>query len=366
MSITGIVGDDGRVEHYVGNLIDISERKQREAELARYQEHLEEIVRERTAELHAREADLQHAQSVAAIGSWVFDVMPGTLSWSIETYRIFGISEGSPISYARYLESIEPGDLERVDVAWKAAMLGRAYDVDYRIRVGGALRWVRALAEFEFDGAGTPRRAVGTVQDITERKEREEMVWRQANFDALTGLANRNLLFDRLERALAQARRTEKMLGLLFIDLDAFKPINDDHGHEIGDMVLVAVAERLQQCVRDQDTVARLGGDEFVVVVHNLDTMERLPLIAEKLLAALREPFPFISSHALSASIGASVFPRDGDDVQSLIRIADHAMYQGKQSGKNRFHCYHSDLPAGLEEAEDRLQSRRRDSPAEP
>ena len=345
LNITGVVGDDGQVAYFVGNLIDISERRQREAELARYQGKLEEMVFDRTAELHAREADLERAQSVAAIGSWVLDVGKNVLSWSGETYRIFGIHEGTPISYERFLAGVYPDDLAQVEAAWNEAKLGRPYDIEYRVVAGSTIRWVRALAELEFDANGKVSRAVGTIQDVTARKERDELIWRQANFDSLTGLANRNLLFERIERAIAQARRNEKKLGVLFLDLDGFKPINDEFGHEIGDAVLVEVATRLRNGVREQDTVARLGGDEFIVVVHDLESVDDLAMVGDKLLSALSEPYVLTCTTGhLSASIGASVFPDDGEDVHSLIRNADSAMYAAKQSGKGRIAFYRKRL----------------------
>ena len=348
LTITGVAVEDGPITHYVANFFDITERKRQEIELTRHQEHLEEMVEERTAQLHAREADLERAQSVAAIGSWVLDAPLSTMTWSSETYRIFDIAENTPLNQESLLAQVHPEDLDRVNAAWLAAMRGRPLDIEHRILVGSTVRWVRQLAEFEFDNNRVFRRGIGTVQDITERKSHEEMIWRQANFDWLTGLANRNLIFERLERAIAQARRTEKRLGVMFLDLDGFKPINDEFGHEIGDQVLIEVASRLQAGVREQDTVGRLGGDEFIVVTHDLETIDDLSMIAEKLLTTLQQPFALSSaSKHLSASIGVSVFPKDGDNVQHLIRHADFAMYDAKQAGKNRLHFFQQKITDG-------------------
>ena len=191
------------------------------------------------------------------------------------------------------------------------------------------------------DPDGEVSEYVALFSDITERKQHEEVIWRQANFDGLTGLANRSLLGDRLERALAQARRHETKVGLIFIDLDGFKWINDTLGHDVGDELLIEAARRLQECVRAEDTVARLGGDEFTVVVQRVTDAESLHNIAEKVVAAMREPFDLGGrSQRLSASVGITVYPEDGKDVQSLLKNADIAMYKAKQAGKNRYQFY--------------------------
>jgi len=199
------------------------------------------------------------------------------------------------------------------------------------------------------DAAGKVTEYVSLFSDITERKHQEEAIWHQANFDSLTGLANRSLLQDRLERALAHARRHGSKVGLIFLDLDGFKWINDSLGHDVGDELLVDVAQRLNACVRDEDTVARLGGDEFTVVVHDLQDVEDLRSISEKLVTVLRDPFTLGSArHHISGSVGITVFPDDGGDVQTLLRNADIAMYKAKQAGKNRaqFYAHHMQADA--------------------
>ncbi|NMG76508.1 bifunctional diguanylate cyclase/phosphodiesterase [Aromatoleum diolicum] len=195
------------------------------------------------------------------------------------------------------------------------------------------------------DDAGKLIKYVSIFSDMTRRKQREEVIWRQANFDALTGLANRNLLHDRLERALAHSRRTGKRAGLIFLDLDGFKWINDTLGHDVGDEMLVEVAGRLQECIRQQDTVARLGGDEFTLVVEDIDDAEGLQVIGDKVLRVLRAPFLLAGANRyVSGSLGITVFPDDGDNVQTLLRNADIAMYQSKQLGKNRCQFYAQDM----------------------
>ena len=191
------------------------------------------------------------------------------------------------------------------------------------------------------DAAGQVVEHVALFSDITERKQHEEDIWRKANFDALTGLANRNLFADRLERSIAQARRNEKRVGVAFLDLDGFKWINDTLGHDVGDELLVEIAQRLRIAVRDQDTVARLGGDEFTVVIHDLDGPEDMLSVAAKLVEILREPMTIGGSmHQISGSVGITLYPDDGEDVQTLLKNADIAMYKAKQAGKNRYQFY--------------------------
>jgi diguanylate cyclase (GGDEF)-like protein/PAS domain S-box-containing protein len=212
--------------------------------------------------------------------------------------------------------------------------------------------WLTISAVRDLHGRVT--KYVSLFSDITQRKQQEEVVWRQANFDPLTGLANRSLLHDRLERALAHGRRSEKKVGLLFIDLDGFKWINDALGHAVGDQLLIEVAHRLQACVRGQDTVARLGGDEFTIVVDDLTDAEDLKTIGDKVVNVLRAPFALAGGQQyVSGSVGITVFPDDGEDVQTLLKNADIAMYKSKQSGKNRFQFYarhmHADALARMQ-----------------
>lgn len=206
-------------------------------------------------------------------------------------------------------------------------------------------QWLSISAVRDAEGKIVEYVALGS--DITQRKQQEEAVWRQANFDPLTGLANRNLLHDRLERALSRAQRNEKKVGLMFVDLDGFKWINDTLGHHVGDELLVQVARRLRSCVREQDTAARLGGDEFTLVIQDVADGEDLLPIGEKVVSLLSTPFTLAgSAHQLSGSVGITVYPDDADNVPDLFRNADIAMYKAKEAGKNRFQFYAQHMQA--------------------
>jgi diguanylate cyclase (GGDEF)-like protein/PAS domain S-box-containing protein len=182
-----------------------------------------------------------------------------------------------------------------------------------------------------------------TLEQQLERSNHD--LAKLANYDALTGLPNRSLFADRLNQALAKARRTDASLGLLFLDLDGFKVINDSLGHSTGDLLLQAVAKRLATCVREADTVARLGGDEFTIILHSLGAAEDAIYVARKVLESLEQPF-FIDTHELhiSTSIGISTYPQDGFDTEALLRNADTAMYHAKTSGKSRYHFFTPEL----------------------
>ena len=180
---------------------------------------------------------------------------------------------------------------------------------------------------------------VSVLFDITERKRHEELVRYQAYHDVLTGLPNRQLFHDRLTQALLHARREGEMLSVMFLDLDRFKDVNDTLGHDVGDKLLCEMAKRLKTNIRKGDTVARLGGDEFVLLLPRIKQLDNLVQLAEKVLESMRAPAR-IGEHELmlTTSIGISVYPRDGDKPDVLIKQADEAMYRAKQSGRNNYH----------------------------
>ncbi len=177
---------------------------------------------------------------------------------------------------------------------------------------------------------------VSVIRDITERKKAESRLVYLAFHDALTGLSNRAALDERLRIALADSKRHKDMLGLAYIDLDHFKPVNDAHGHEVGDEVLIALAQRLLRCVRQQDLVSRIGGDEFVVVLPRLQSRDELAQVAKRLLAEIRKPISAGGhSFAITASIGFAVYDPAVDDARSLVVKADVAMYAAKRDAAN-------------------------------
>ena len=197
-----------------------------------------------------------------------------------------------------------------------------------------------------FDNDGETGMVV-QAHDISLRKERDERIQFQANYDMLTGLPNRSLFLDRLNQGMIRSQRENKILALMFIDLDGFKYVNDILGHHVGDLLLQQAAKRLTDCMRSTDTVARLGGDEFTIIMPSLDDPARISLAAQRILDALEKPFHLNDEEALvTGSIGITVYPDDSIEANDLLRNADAAMYRAKDQGKATFHYY----TAGLNE----------------
>jgi diguanylate cyclase (GGDEF)-like protein/PAS domain S-box-containing protein len=192
-----------------------------------------------------------------------------------------------------------------------------------------------------FDENGIIDAIAGTSQDITEQKIAEEQSWRHANFDFLTGLANRLMFRDKLGQALKHSKRTKKPCALLFIDLDQFKNVNDTLGHDIGDVLLKQVARRINACVRETDTVARIGGDEFTVVLTDFKKSEQVMIAADKILSKLRSPFKIKKNTIqITSSIGIALYPKDGVKPETLLVNADKAMFASKKTGRDQFSFY--------------------------
>ena len=205
-------------------------------------------------------------------------------------------------------------------------------------RKDGTLFWNELRVAPVRDAAGRVTHFVGVQNDVTERVRYQAELEHQAKFDFLTGLANRSLLNDRLQRAIARAQRTGRLGAVLFLDLDRFKRINDSLGHVMGDRLLAEIGARLTRCVRSDDTVARTGGDEFVILLSDVAREDDVALVAQKLLGAVSSPLRLEGREFLvSTSIGISVFPKDGADAETLLKHADVALYRAKEAGRGRF-----------------------------
>jgi len=217
------------------------------------------------------------------------------------------------------------------------------------LRTDGTAVWV-AMQTQEVNWKGAPA-LQSTIADVTLRRAYEERLQRQANFDEVTGLPNRSLALDRLRRAVVSAVRHRHRGAVLFIDLDQFKKINDTWGHATGDIMLMLAADRIRQCVREEDTVARLGGDEFIVILPYIGSPSHSEPVIEKILRAFSSPFALELHQAfVTASIGVSIFPDDTDDPAVLMRNADAAMYCAKESGRNTFQYFTPELDAKASE----------------
>lgn len=288
-------------------------------------------------ELRRRDALLQNVGKIANVGGWEYDLKHQRISWSEQIYHIHERPQAdgavAPDQYHRYLA--EWDEKRMTQVLTELVASGGSVEQEWLIVTErGNRRWIRCLADAIAEH-GEVVRLVGTMQDITEKKQVEETIRYQANYDGPTGLPNRNLFGDRLLQSIHQARRSCGRFALLFIDLDNFKTINDSLGHLVGDRLLYEVAQRLGNCVRGSDTVARRGGDEFTVIANDIRDYSEATRVADKILQVLAQPYR-IDSHLIhsSASIGITIYPDDAEDEQALVKNADQAMYAAKDAGR--------------------------------
>ncbi|MDD5329241.1 MAG: EAL domain-containing protein [Sulfuricella sp.] len=252
-----------------------------------------------------------------------------------------------PLPLALLSQPIAEGDI-RIYVARPLPALVRIEDerpwIFLLVFIAGGMLIV-AVAALTLNVRATRQAKEAAEDALVHLKEHELQLQHIANYDALTGLPNRRLLADRLNQAMAQAMREGHLMAVCYLDLDGFKPVNDELGHEYGDHLLIEVARRLENCVRAGDTVARLGGDEFVLVLTDFTGIETCHQILQRVLNAVSAPFTLEDCGvALSASIGASLYPDDRVDPDTLLRHADQAMYIAKENGRNRYHLFDPEL----------------------
>jgi diguanylate cyclase (GGDEF)-like protein/PAS domain S-box-containing protein len=301
----------------IGTTEDVTERKLREADLrvaATAFECQESIMVTDANQLILR---VNHAFT-ELFGYTVQDVLGATP-------RLLQSGRHDPAFYVAMWDGITRGGAWQGEI-WDRRKNGECFPV-----------WLSITAVCSDEGGVT--HYVATHTDITLRKAAEEDIKQLAFYDPLTGLPNRRLLQDRLHQAMSQARRERGRLALLFLDLDKFKPVNDAFGHQAGDELLQAVAQRLQACVRESDTVARLGGDEFVLLLPSIEAAQDAMAVAEKIHQAFGQPFALSAGRSVSMtfSTGIAVYPEHANDEKALMRHADEAMYQAKAAGRDRF-----------------------------
>ncbi len=312
------------------------------------------------------EVRLGLAQRIAKMGNWEWRPDTNQFTASAELCRLMGIrSKDFAGTFDAFIQLVHVEDRNHVDEALKRILSMRVpCDIDHRLVLPNGLDFmVNLQAEAVFDDQMKALSIVGTAQDITERKQSEREIHRLAYFDSLTGLPNRVLFKDRVAQALLHARRYRTMLATLFLDLDRFKVINDTLGHNIGDVLLKCVADRLAESVRHSDSVcrpegkeenhslARMGGDEFTVLLTNLCDVQDAGKIARRIVEAMAKPFSIEGREVfVTVSVGIAIFPVDGDSVDALLKNSDSAMYHAKERGRNNFQFYSNTLNAAANE----------------
>jgi len=293
--------------------------------------------------LAAAEARWKLALNAAGDGVWDCDVTKGTALLSPSAQRILD-SEYPTVSWFGgngLAELVHPDEFEAVRLALREHIDGVTpdYAMVHRIRMrDGSWRWIEARGTVTERGErGEPLRMVGTFSNIDARKQEEARMRRMAHEDALTGLPNRVLLDDRMRQAILVAARDGHKVGLIYFDLDKFKPVNDTHGHAVGDRLLRMVAERVRAGLRESDTLARVGGDEFAVLLPYCARPQDTERVALTILACLEQPFEDGARVLnISGSLGYALYPDCGDDGEALLHSADLAMYDAKAHGRNR------------------------------
>ena len=318
---------------------------------------LDRVAFQSQRRLTEAQTKLRLAMDIASVGYWEKDLRRQTIYYSPEWKRLLGYSDDEIANdREEWLGRLHPDDRDLVRARLKALKSASVedYSLEFRLRhKDGDYRWISSRAVLSRDDNGTPVRIHGVHVDITERKEVEERIRQISQHDPLTGLPNRALIHEFAESFLATARRGRRQVAVLFVDLDEFKPINDEHGHEAGDEVLKEVARRLRASVRESDLVGRLGGDEFLIVLADVQSEAAAARVARVCLRRVDRPYTFRGkSLCTTPSIGIALFPRDGGDVDTLIRHADAAMYRAKSEGRNTFRFYEPGQSAPTDQAE--------------
>ena len=292
--------------------------------------------------LAASQTKLVEAQRIAGLTTWEWDIEKGRVSWTDAAFHELGLAEKES-SIDVFWNLVHPDDRQVVRLAFIAALKAqKAFNHDYRVLLpNGAIKHFHGQSQTQYGADGQAIYMIGSAQDITERKRMEDEVRKLALYDSLTGLPNRVLFREELDRALLRAQRNASLIGVLFLDLDNFKRVNDSLGHENGDRLLREIATRIRQCARGDEVVARFGGDEFTVFTGPLKNADEVSKVAQRIVNALAEPIQLEAQELYaSTSIGISIFPTDACDAGDLIKNADTAMYAAKGVGRNCFRFY--------------------------
>ena len=319
-------------------------------EVLYYEGTCTEITERRANSEALRESEERYALALRGANDGIFDwnLRTGEIYFSERWKQMLGCGNAEVKACPReWFERVHQDDLAALQAAIASHWDGSTehFEIEHRMRhADGGWRWMlsRGIAIRHPNGKAT--RMAGSMTDVTQRKEVEEQLLNEALHDALTGLPNRALFIDRLERAVARGRRDDRVhCAVLFLDMDRFKVVNDSLGHQAGDQLLIDFAHRLSSCLRPGDTVARLGGDEFTVLLEEVCSESEATQVADRMLAALKSDFQVCGRDmVVSASIGIALSSGEGVRPQDLLRDADTAMYRAKAAGRNRHQVFDS------------------------
>ncbi|MDQ6630119.1 MAG: EAL domain-containing protein [Pseudomonadota bacterium] len=365
LMLTGLDDDASITRAYEAGATDFFVKSTQWSLLAGRLRYLLRASRTRV-ELERSKSRLARAQDLARMGSFDWRRGQGGPLFSVEGLRVFGVGPDQPLDFKRLLRMVPEEERKSfLELTHSAIERSTVLATDIHARLAdGRPRIVHIEAEPEFNEHGNLIGYTGIVQDVTDRRLAEDRIRHLANFDTLTGLPNRRQLIWRAEKALEHAKRLNHQVGLLLIDLDRFKVINDTLGHGAGDELLVEVARRLRSCVRHSDqvlestletvgvrshrtleAVGRLGGDEFVALLPEVVDERDAERVAERILEAMRLPITIgMQECFVTASVGIALFPRDGTNVADLLRNSDVAMYSVKSAGRNAASVYRPTL----------------------
>lgn len=378
-----IMSTDGKTAHILWNIdtisndddsyyiaatgMDITNHKIAESKLADSYKELEMLYSELVTkeieqrlqfdDLVARENELRRSEeryrlAVEGVndGIWDWDGKDGKLFMSKQGRNILGLDDNDEyLTIEKWFGLIDREDADRFIGSLNKYITepqDKHFQIEYRIRSKkGDVKWIRTRGMAIWDESGIPVRVAGSITDITEQKLADEKIHQLAFYDSLTGLPNRALLNDRFNIAAANARRKGRNIAVFFLDLDNFKTVNDTMGHAYGDMLLLKVGEQLRLKLRKSDTLARLGGDEFIMLQTNVKDMSEVYRLAGRMLEVFKRPWVLDEREFyVTASIGISIFPHDGTDLQTLMKNADTAMYRAKEAGRNNFQVFTQEL----------------------
>ncbi|QXL84079.1 bifunctional diguanylate cyclase/phosphodiesterase [Comamonas sp. NLF-1-9] len=314
--------------------------------------------------IREREELLSLTVSAAALGLWDWDLASGQITGDERWHAMHGLTPGlGPWPWPGASSGMTEAERQGMEQALRAHREQPSQPFDQTWRVlgrGGAVRWIRNLGKIvNQDGQGAGQRMLGVSLDVTQQLEQQEQLRHLAHYDVLTQLPNRLKLAQHLQDEMALARRSGSLLGVVYLDLDRFKPVNDTLGHDVGDQLLVGVARRLGAALRSGDHTARLGGDEFIILLPGLNSRGDCERKLRQLMQRLCRPY-MLGAHQVrvTASMGYTLYPQDTPDADAdtLLRHADQAMYQAKQAGRNRFCSFDALHARDQQEQQARLQ----------